>query len=52
MASASQSIQFASPTQDRFPERDIPDDRLECSEGESDDTDWQDFLQYHAGVLR
>jgi hypothetical protein len=32
-------------------ERDIPDDRLDCSEDESDDTAWQDFLAYHEGVL-
>lgn len=52
MASAPQSIQFPSPTQDRCSECGIPDDRVERSEGESDDTDWQDFLAYHAGVLR
>jgi hypothetical protein len=51
MASASKSIPFAVPTQDRPTERDIPDDRFDHSEDESDDTAWQDFLAYHEGVL-
>jgi hypothetical protein len=52
MASASKSIPFVVPAQDHPTERDIPDDRFDCSEGESDDTAWQDFLTYHEGVLR
>ena len=51
MASASKSIPFVVPAQDRPTERDIPDDRLDCSEDESDETAWQDFLESHAGVL-
>jgi hypothetical protein len=31
-------------------ERDIPDDRLDRSEAESDRTDWQDFQSYHEGL--
>jgi hypothetical protein len=52
MASAPQSIQFPSPMQDRFPERDIPDDLFDYSKSESDGTEWQDFPSSHAGVLR
>lgn len=52
MASASKSIPFAVPTQDHPPDREIPDDLLDCSEDKSDDTDWQDFLAYHEGVLQ
>jgi hypothetical protein len=52
MKAASQSIPFVVPAQDRSTERDIPDDRLDCSEFESDDTAWQDFLAYHSEVLR
>jgi hypothetical protein len=52
MASTAKVIPFPSRTQDRPTERDIPDDRLDCSEAKSDDTVWQDFLAYHEGVLR
>jgi hypothetical protein len=53
MASAEQSILFPVFSQLRSApqaERDIPDDRLDHSEDESDNTDWQDFLAYHEGL--
>jgi hypothetical protein len=46
MASTTQVTLPAVPAQDSFIERDIPDDRLDRSEAESDDTGWQDFLTY------
>jgi hypothetical protein len=56
MASAEQSILFPVFSQlhsepKAVPaERDIPDDRLDRSEDESDRTDWQDFQSYHEGL--